>query len=275
MGSKRQDWRGKKTKKMGKKRNSKFSQSTLKQYLSFLNFMNYNLIWEEFASRFFTQPILGLAELFAIFIGIKYFRNDKLGRLFIYYICFDFIINIADWLLVGNTFISKKTNNNFVRITNTLITILELNIYYFFYKKILQREKINTWLNVLALFYAVVGAINIVAGYSFFSVSRNYASYLVFTTELILLLPPIILYFYNLINTHSEIKLFSRPSFWISVGIFFQSIISIPCYLILSYLLRQKVVFMPFIEASLYYIPLTINILFITKAFLCKKALTI
>lgn len=237
--------------------------------------MNYNLIWEEFASRFFTHPILGLSELFAIIIGIKYFRNDKIGRLFIYFICFDFILNIADWLLIGNTFISKKTSYTFVRITNTLISILELNIYYFFYKQILQRKKIKTLLNVIALFYTAFGAINIVTEYSFFSARKNYASYLVFTIELTLLLPPIILYFFHLIKTHSEINLFSRPSFWISVGIFFQSIISIPCYLLLSHLLRQKVVYLPFIEASLYYIPLIINILFITKAFLCKKALTI
>lgn len=230
-------------------------------------------IWVEFAERFYTQPILGMAEIIAIIIGLKYSRKDKIGRLFIFYITFDFIISIVDWSF---SYISmpKHFTKGFIRITNTLISMLELNVYYYFFKTIFQNKKINNFLTILSTAYTLLGIFYIITQFSFISTRSSYISNIIYSIGLALLLPPVGIYFNKLINTYSEINLFARPSFWISVGIFFFCILSTPCYLLISYLQKPENHAYNIIEASLYYTPFTLNILFITKAFLCKKTLT-
>lgn len=236
--------------------------------------MNYSLIWKEFADRFYTQPILAAIELIAIVIGTLYCWKDKTGKLFVLFIAFDLIIQIIDSSFVGNKKISNATTLLFTNSTNTLIAIFEINLYYFFFNSILASQKIKKLMFIISMIYTIIGLLHISLMIQFANFRRNQLSFSLYSLEFALILPLVILYFFQLIKTNCQTHLFSRPSFWISVGIFFQCIISIPCYLLISYLLKQKTVYMPIIEASLYYTPLIINTLCIIKAFLCKRTLT-
>lgn len=236
--------------------------------------MDYTYIITQFTEKFFTPPILAITELIAIIIGLKYCRKDKFAKFFIAFISFDLVILIADWWLHSNNEIPKYFSNNFIRYTNTLISIFEISAYYYFFCFAINAKVSKLVYLVPALSYSILASISALISLTILNLSRTHTSYLIYTLEQLLLLPPTILLLFQIINTNQEIPLLSRPSFWIAVGIFFQSIISIPCLLLISYFLRQKTNFMPFIEATLYYTPLIINTLFISKAFLCKKTLT-
>lgn len=237
--------------------------------------MDYSLILKEFSERFYTPPILAIAELIAIIIGLKYCRKDKIAKFFIAFICFDFVILFTDWTLLLMKDIPQVFNNKFVNYTNTLISIFEISVYYYFFSIAITNKIPRIFFIAPVIAYSLIASISSFLNLSLFNLGKTHTYNLIYSLELALLLPPIIIFLFQLINTNQETSLLSRPSFWIAVGIFFQSIISIPCYLLIAYFLRQKTDFLPFIEASLYYTPLIINTIFISKAFLCKKTLTI
>lgn len=237
--------------------------------------MDYTLILKEFSERFYTPPILAITELIAIIIGIKYCWKDNIAKFFIAFICFDFLILISDWALLLKKGIPQAFINNFVNYTNTLISIFEISVYYYFFNIAIKYKIPKPVFFAPVIIYSLIASSSSFLNFPLFNLSKTHTYNLIYSLELTLLLPPIIISLFQIINTNQETSLLSRPSFWIAVGIFFQSIISIPCYLLIAYFLRQKTDFLPFIEASLYYTPLITNTLFISKAFLCKKTLTI
>lgn len=237
--------------------------------------MDYTYIIKEFTERFYTPPILAITELIAITLGIKYCIKDRFAKAFIAFLCFDFVILITDWALLTIKDFPQIILNRFVNYTNTLISIFEISIYYYFFSFAINIKIPKLLFLVPALSYSLIASISSFLNLPLFNLSKTHTYNLIYSLELALLLPPIIIFLFQIINTSQETPLLSRPSFWIAVGIFFQSTISIPCYLLIAYFLKQKTDFLPFIEATLYYTPLIINTLFISKAFLCKKALTI
>lgn len=237
--------------------------------------MDYSLILKEFSERFYTPPILAITELFAIVIGLKYCKKDNIAKFFIAFISFDFVILITDWALLLMKDIPQALNNKFVNYTNTLISIFEISVYYYYFSVAIKNKIPRILFLAPAIVYSVIASISSFLNLSLFNLGKTHTYNLIYSLELALLLPPIIIFLFQIINTNHETSLLSRPSFWIAVGIFFQSIISIPCYLLIAYFLKQKTNYLPFIEATLYYTPLITNTLFISKAFLCKKTLTI
>jgi hypothetical protein len=236
--------------------------------------MNFTEIWNRFSSSYFTQPMLAISELAAIIIGIVYCRNDKFARPFIAFLLIDIIALLTDWYFTFNHNYPREFVFKYVKFTNTIITIAEISAYYYFFSSAIKYTKKRGIFLIPPILFAITAIISNVTNSNFLNLTQNHLIYIIYSFELVLLLPPTIVFLFQLINTNYETALFSRPSFWISVGIFFQSIISIPSYLLISYFLKQKTEVMNFIEATLFYTPLIINTLFISKAFLCKKTLT-
>lgn len=229
-----------------------------------------------FSGPYYSAILMFVVELTALIIAVFYVRKSKIGRAFILYIAFDFLLLIIDKILPGFTGISKKDFNIFLNYTNTIIAAVELFVYYYFFYNTLQNKKSKIIILILTSSYSFVIFIYLINGFIFLTDRFNYISYLLGAIEFIFLLPFCLLYFRQLLNNISTIKLFNRPSFWIVCGIFFFSFISAPFYLLVDYFKyyapapkSQQLL------AALYYIPFTINFIFLIKAFLCKKALTI
>lgn len=110
--------------------------------------------------------------------------------------------------------------------------------------------------------------------FEFLSLRYDYISNILGVLEFILILPFCILYFIQVLDKISELNLAERPSFWIVTGIFFFSAISIPYYLLENFFLKSKFEFRYILSATFYYLPFSINFIFLSKAFLCKKTLT-
>lgn len=236
--------------------------------------MNYTEIWNRFSASYFTQPMLAIAELVAIIIGLVFCRNDKFARPFIAFLFIDLLSLLTDWYFTFNYNYSREFVFNYVKFTNITITISEIATYYYFFSGAINFTKKRSLFLIPPTLFTILAIISNIVNSNTLNLSEGQLSYIVYSFELALLLPPTIIILFQIINTNYETPLFSRPSFWISVGIFFQSIISIPSYLLISYFLKQKVELMNFIEATLFFTPLIINTLFILKAFLCKKPLT-
>jgi hypothetical protein len=148
-------------------------------------------------------------------------------------------------------------------------------IYNYFFFKILKNNRIKLILKIGTFLFSLLFLIAILKFDTFQKWEIAYFSKLFSTIGFLLLLVPCICYFLEILKFRSEIDLFQRPTFWITTGIFFFSFISIPYELIDMYFIRAKYEHQKILSVSLFLIPFTLNFLFLTKGFLCRKNLTI
>lgn len=236
--------------------------------------MDFNRLLNEWKAGFYTSPVLLILEATTLFYILRHSKRDSLNKWFALYLLTDLIIVIITSFFLLFNFFTSSQKNLFFAISNTLIANIEIIIYYIFFSKVLPFKKIIFKLNYFAYIYTII-SIPTVIYFSF----KPFPDFLfivniVGCVELAFLLPPCILFYINLLKTDSPLDLPSRPSFWITTGIFFYSIVSIPFCLIYSYFIEIKYEYKNFFSAALYYFPFILNIFFILIAFKCKKALT-
>ncbi len=237
--------------------------------------MDFSRLIDQFQNTYYTELLMLFAELTALIIGLLYVRKDKIGRFFIAYIAFDLSILFVDCYFVTDISISQKFKSYFRNTINTLVAYVELLVYFNFFRKILEGNKIKKILTGLAVLYSLIVIIYITTKFGFISTRYDYNASIIGATEFVFLLVPCVYYFLQLFKTNSPSRLTDRPSFWIVTGIFFFCFISVPFYVIRRYLINSNPELFGIIGATFFYIPFIVNILFLIKAFLCKKSLTI
>lgn len=219
------------------------------------------------------KSLLFFIELTAIVIGFLFVRKSKIGRLFIFYIFFDLVIVIIDLYLKGSDRSLSFAAKQFLNITNVLVSMVELYVYYFFFYHVLKGGKVKKSLIIFGLLYGVAVLVYLIKTFTLGLRDLRYASSMVESIEFILIIPPCFIFYHQLFTASTELPLFSRPSFWIITGIFFYALISIPTYLINNSLLGFRL--RDIVGMILFYIPFAINIMFLIKSFLCRRPLMI
>jgi hypothetical protein len=232
-----------------------------------------NLI-ERIQKVYYTDLLMLTTELIALIIGLLYIRKQKTGQLFIFYILFDLLILVSNLYLSSLNWNSMSTFKiNFVYYSNSLISLIELSVYFYFFKEVLKNRRMLKALKIMEITYILVMIVFLTTRFQFLTGSFMNSTYTVGALEFVFLMPPCLMFFYEIINKDSAISLHERPSFWIVTGIFFYAFISIPYYL-LAPNIRQTPYF-HILVSTLFNIPYSINFVFLTKSFLCRKCLTI
>jgi hypothetical protein len=235
--------------------------------------------WEKMFDRwhkqYYGEPFMFVCELTAIIIGLMYQRNNKLGQFFIFYIIFDIIILILDEYFANFSNFTKKENSLFVYVSNSVVFVIELLAYFFFFQKTLQSRLIKKIIPALSLFFIMLTSLYLLHTIIYRElkmgfIDMNYLGVI----EFFFLIVPCIFFFSELFTNPSEKRLLQRPSFWIATGIFFYSFISIPFFFINDYLAKSKYEYRYELVALLFCLPFGISFLFLSKAFSCKTELT-
>lgn len=226
---------------------------------------------------YYADLIASIAELTAIIVGIRYAYKSKIARLFVFYMSFDLIILIIDWYMsVYNEKFPAHFYSKFVCYTNPLIGLVELLVYFYYFHQCLSSKLVKSWLNILAGIYLLLFILLVVTSFQYSNNRFQHNSYMLGTIELFFLLPPCYSYFSQIMNKKSEIELLDKPSFWITLGIFIFSVIAIPLFAAQFFFSTLSGPSIFSLTGLLFFsIPYALNFLFLTKAFLCKKPLTI
>lgn len=222
----------------------------------------------------FGEPIMTISEILALAICIAYSIKTKIGKAFFLYILFDFSIVLFDYYLMYFSEPSEKPKLNFIYISNACVSAVELALYYYFFSYILQNVRIKYVMKFLLLAFVLIFA-GLITFNSNKTGSYRHIVGIMGATEFLLMLLPCFTYYFELFTIKTSEDLLKRPSFWIVTGIFFYSVVSIPYYLLDNFLRVNKYHSTNQLATFMYYIPFSINFLFLTKAFLCKKTLTI
>lgn len=236
--------------------------------------MEISKLIQHWNSIYFSDIVVFLAELIALVVAFMYIKRYRLGRLFIFYILFDALILIVGWLLIMITDSVNETRD-FTRKTNLIIGLTELLVYSNFFVQVLTSKTIKRAILINCIVFSIIVIIYFVSRFNFITERSGYVSYLIGVVEFIFLIIPCLFYYRQLLVKPYSIRLLERPSFWIVTGIFFFSLVSVPFYLINKYLTEIEQVSANALTAALFYTPFTLNFIFLTKAFLCKKPLVI
>lgn len=228
-----------------------------------------------FDQKHYGQILLAISELIAIVFSLRYAAKDRTRFYFLTYIIFDFLVLGIYCYLKFAFSLNSKHSILFAACSNTMIAFVELLVYYYFFSKVINSTSAIKLLRFLRLIFICIIVIFMFTQFNFITQRNFYVSELIGAIEFLFLLPPCFFYFFELLKNKHTINLCHRPSFWITTGIFFYSVISVPYYLIDRFFVNNKYEYRYLLDFMLYYLPFTINIAFLTKAFLCKKTLTI
>jgi hypothetical protein len=227
--------------------------------------------WE---SRFYTEPFMALCEITALVVGLVYLRHDKYGKLFILFIGIDFLILLLDFYHVARIDVKSHLSIKFLAITNPIISLLELAVYYYYGLKIISLNSLRLYLKISFPVFLVLLILFLTNSLDFLNIKHSVLSYFIGALEFLLLVPLCCVYYLELFKRPVH-TLFDHPSFWIITGIFLYSCISIPFYLFMHFIRIDNYREYMFLSALLFDLPFAINFLFLSRAFICKKPLTI
>ena len=225
--------------------------------------------------HYYASLIMAIFELIAIIACITLIRKDKTAILFVTYLLFDFSILISSEYLRSFSHITKEELTFYRCISNTLISCVELFVYYYFFLKTIDNKKAVDLMKLSRLLFLCVIIVFVTTRFRFLTTRYEYVADIIGVIEFLLLLIPCFYYFYKLIKDDPALILYERPSFWIATGILFYSVMSIPYLLIDGFLINNRSGrYLALLDLALYYLPFTINFILLTRAFLCKKTLT-
>jgi hypothetical protein len=228
--------------------------------------------WHE---RYYDEPFMFVCELTAIILGVIYQRKNRIGQFFIFYTLIDISILILMEYIYSFTDVTKEQRKFIEYNSNSISFLCELLAYYFFFQQAISIGLIKKIIYVLRIIFITLTCFNLLnLSLLHFQIAGKGDTFYLGTIEFIFLIIPCLFYFLELFSNPSSKSLFDRPSFWITTGIFFYTLVSIPYYFISPYLDSSKYQFSTELIALLFSLPFGITFLFLAKAFLCKTELT-
>ena len=227
-----------------------------------------------FAGKSYGDLVMPFFELIAIAMGLFFVRKQKLGVFFLAYLAFDFCMGVCDHYVELSPNFSKQEIFLFVGHTNLLIALVELYIYFYFFSKVLRNKMVNRLMKIVAAGFTLIIIIFTTTRFDFLTERFYYITNLIGVIELLLLIPPCLIYFHELFSNDLTVNLYQRPSFWIVTGVFFYAVISVPYYLVDRFLTDNRSNYSSLMFLLFFSIPFSVNFIFLTKAFLCKRSLT-
>jgi len=227
------------------------------------------------ASKSYGDLVMPFFEIIAIVIGVICVRKQKAGILFLAYLTFDLAMWICDIYVQMSQKFTARQIMLFIGQTNILIALLELFVYFYFFSKILHNKAFLKLIKIVATVFAFIIIIFTTTQFSFLTERFYYITNIIGVAELLFLIPPCLLYFKGLFSNNIAVSLYQRPSFWIVTGVFFYSVISVPYYLVDRFLFDHQSKYWSLTYLLFFSIPFSVNFIFLSKAFLCRKSLLI
>ena len=224
---------------------------------------------------FFSIPFYLFLSAFALVVCIIFHRREKIGFLFFAYLLFDIVISCLDDYNIYFSKLNRKESSRILNLSNGLIYIIEFFVYSFFFFFVLKYKSSKKTLILLLLLFCLASAYYLGVGFSQQNnlYIRKLSNFLA-ALEYLFLVIISLLYYFELFTLEPKDDLLKKPSFWVTSGIFIMALLSLP-YILVDFTLVFNKVFNHTLTVFFYYMPICFNSIFLTKALLCKKPLSI
>jgi hypothetical protein len=223
--------------------------------------------------EYYSEPFYLACQILAIVLGLMYQRKNKVRQFFLLFILVDFTVLNLLFYLDYFSGIERKVYNKSVCMFNSFCYLSEFLAYYYFFLHTLKNDRIKAFLRITGIVFILMVILHW-SNVFIFNIRPAKTMYYLGAIEYLFFLAPCLVYFYELFTIRSLQNLFQRPLFWITTGIFFISLLSIPYYTISSYLDSYQSQYFNSLNVILFILPLGFTFLFLSKAFSLKTELT-
>ena len=231
-------------------------------------------LFSDWSKVYFTEPIACIISLIAILLGLRNYRKEKsYTSLILYSLSCFVLISVTAFFRI----LTPSTRNKFVifELGNTLFEFIELLVFYYFFFNIIKSNFARLLMKiifVIFLFFITLFFIKITDQYF----SRNQIlrlSTIIGSIKFFLLLIPIFTYFFEIFQNDPIKDIYTSPSIWITTGLFFYCLATLPFLLISDSLIKinNSLYLLMF---SIHFLSLSFLFLTIIKAFICRKPIT-
>ncbi|HET6995489.1 MAG TPA: hypothetical protein VFI06_10935, partial [Chitinophagaceae bacterium] len=161
-----------------------------------------------FENRYYADFIMQLFEIIAIVVGLLFVKKDRIGVFFLAYLIFDLSVSLGVTYIKVFSAVTTYKISAIIKITNTLIAVLELCVYFYFFLNILANPTILKTIKILRVVFISLIFLSIAINSAFFTEKNSNLANAIWTTEFLFLLPPCLAYFYELLKRGSLINLY-------------------------------------------------------------------
>ena len=231
---------------------------------------------ELWAKTYYTNLLWYVSMLIAVIAGIKYYRKERTYLFFLTYATSGLVIFLGLDILRYELYFQGRRNSLLLETCNILFAIIETTAFnMFFYKVNFKFHKlIITAYLVLFYILSVIFFIKIIDP-EFSKSQITSFSFQITVIEFFQLLFLTLIYFYQLFTGEPVMvkPLNKTPSFWITTGLFFYIVVSLP-FLLIGYKLFYYDHSLYYLISSIHFISIIFLFLCLAKAFSCKTTLT-
>lgn len=235
-------------------------------------------LFNQWEKLYFTAFLWFVCAIFAFIAGLKNYQKEIVYKSFLLYALSNILLMTVtyDFLIIYFN-INSIERHILGETTNILFALIEMSVFLLFFKRAFNNKAITKTITVVWFGFTVLCLYDI---YKFIFTKQQPNSihnlgYFTVVVELMISSLLCLLYFYNILSsqTKTETDLATSPSFWITSGLFFYCIISLPTLLIGTKLILLNPR-LHYIMGAVHYTSISILLLCILKAFQCKKILT-
>lgn len=212
----------------------------------------------------------------ALIVGLKYYRRQKLRTFLLIYVGVGMLVYwLFEIVTVKEALKLRKRSQQ--EVLNVLFALVEFSVFSYFFSRILRSRLLKLSMFFAGIIFLLVCFLYAIAVFRSDLSSEEILrySFRINVLEFVFLFLACLLFFYELLNdnSHDKSRLAEHPSFWISSGVFFYSIVSLPYFLIADELFYyNKNVYT--ILVAVHYVSTSMLFLCLAKAFSCERSLT-
>jgi len=220
--------------------------------------------------NYYTRLILLITELSALVIGLRKFKTLDTARIFVWYIAFDLSLYISSILIDTFHLIPVPQINKLNDTINLSVSVAEIGIYLYYFKMEVRKTDLKKYFFVIIFTVTTYLFFSVALSRHINKISLSSASYFFSSASFLLIFPLSMISMLDLLNNNKIKKIHREPRFWITIGVFYYSAVSIPFYFFRGFFdMEYKLKVM--LDSVLFYTPFTLNLMCILIAFICKK----
>jgi len=226
---------------------------------------------EYFEIHFYTEAVMFLTLIIALLVTITKRKRYKKLKLFPFYFGFFIVRLVLRYAQVYYYGYPPFVDEFFYYIDGYLeyaLVMVELLIFMHFFYHVFNRPNKKKAIKIFAIIFIIFGISRLIHDNVLHTNITISTITQMFFLEAVLLLVCCFLYFSQIFKSPPTLKLLNEPSFFVTTGLFFFFICSLPYSLFLDNLIDYYSIYS--IVFSIIYVFYILLFIMIIKAFLCK-----
>jgi hypothetical protein len=219
------------------------------------------------SASYYRVVLMVICTLAALVVSIVHYRRHRRLRIFMYYIAFSLLQDLI--AIIGILYTPGDSRPTGLPVVLEFVSLYGFTFFEFIVYNLFILHYINSpiWRRILRINAWIFFALILLGVSGTFKFLNHTYPVFEFLLESISLVPPCLIYFYQLFQTDDPQPLKDQPSFWVITGLLFLKACSIPLLLTVQLMLGyESQVF------TLNYILYSLSFVLLIRAFLCPPS---